>query len=169
MTTDNGEVPADLSPIEAALGRMVCRAGLLEAVVRETGLRLSTTGDERAKFDGQPVGRLVKEIRARAESAAAAGRIPETALTDLDDILDAIDERLESRNAYVHGIWMGRPDGTLMVMNIPRGHEKTFQVRTRPLAVKELGELSEDLNRLADDLYDWAERARRRAPSARAS
>ncbi|MGZ3102969.1 hypothetical protein [Streptomyces sp. H72] len=59
---------------------------------------------ERAKFDGQPVGRLVKGRRARAEPAATAGRIPETALTDLDDILDAVDERLESRNASVDRI-----------------------------------------------------------------
>ncbi|MFD4344146.1 hypothetical protein ACFWQ6_04525 [Streptomyces coelicoflavus] len=43
-------------------------------------------------------------------------------------------------------------------MNIPRGHEKTCQVRTRLLAAKELSELSEDMKRLADDLYNWAQR-----------
>ncbi|MFK4598671.1 hypothetical protein RKD30_005338 [Streptomyces pristinaespiralis] len=43
MTTEQSDIPLDLTAIEAALGRMVYRAGNLEAAVRYVGGRLAIT------------------------------------------------------------------------------------------------------------------------------
>ncbi|WP_406164491.1 hypothetical protein [Streptomyces sp. NBC_00996] len=154
MTTAQSGIPADLNAIEAALGRMVYRAGNLEAVVRHTGGLLATTDKQRQALDGVPAGALVDEARKLARKAAADGRISDDALSGLVKSLDEIGSHLKSRNAYIHGMWVSRANGQPFVMLSQKGRE----VQTRPLAPEELGKLSDTLLTLSNDVLGRTDR-----------
>ncbi|MGW4983663.1 hypothetical protein [Streptomyces mirabilis] len=154
MSTDRSGIPADLNVIEAALGRMVYRAGNLEAVVRYTGGRLATTDKQREALDGVPAGALVKEARKLARKSAADGQISDDALSDLVNLLDEIDSHLKSRNTYIHGMWVSRAYGQPFALL----SQKECEVRTRPLAPEELGKLADILLALSNDVFDWTDR-----------
>ncbi|WUT01686.1 hypothetical protein OHA46_33560 (plasmid) [Streptomyces sp. NBC_00708] len=154
MTTEQSGIPADLNVIEAALGRMVYRAGNLEAVVRYTGGRLVTTDKQREALDGVPAGALVREAMELARKAAADGRISGAAQSDLVKLLDEIDSHLKCRNAYIHGMWVSRANGQPFVML----SQKKRKVQTQPLAPEELGKLSDSLLVLSNNVFDWVNR-----------
>ncbi|MFF8604168.1 hypothetical protein ACF065_34695 [Streptomyces sp. NPDC015232] len=154
MTTDQNGIPLDLTAIEAALGRMVYRAGNLEAVVRYVGGQLATTHKELQKFDGVPAGQLVKEAKVLAEKAAADEGITEAERDELVKLLEDVASHLESRNVYIHGVWLTRANGEPFVML----SQKKLKVRTRPLAPEEIGKLSDALLDLSNNIFDWTER-----------
>ncbi len=154
MTAEQSGIPADLNAIEAALGRMVYRAGNLEAVVRYTGGLLATTYKQREVLDGVPAGKLIEEARQLARRSAADGRISADELSDLVKFLDEIGSHLKSRNTYIHGMWVSQANGQPFVMLSQKGHE----VQTRPLALEELGKLSDTLLTLSNDVFSWTDR-----------
>ncbi|MGW3371730.1 hypothetical protein [Streptomyces hydrogenans] len=156
MTTDQNDVAVDLTAIEAALGRMVYRAGNLEAVVRHVGGKLATTPKELQKFDGVPAGTLVMEATKLAKKAAVGERISETECDELVKLLEDVKGHLESRNVYIHGLWLTDEMGGEPFVMLS---QKKWEVRTRPLAPEEVGKLSEALLGLSNDIFDWTERA----------
>ncbi|GAA3479611.1 hypothetical protein [Streptomyces yanii] len=160
MTTEQHDVPADLIAIEAALGRMVYRAGALETVVRFTGESLAATTNERDELAGTTAGtvlRLTKDIASRSPDVTAED------LAELIVIFDEIRPTLDSRNVYIHGGWVRSKD-QLIVMNKRKNvtaNEKKgvkaekYLVQTRPVAVKELNELADALLDLSNRVFDW--------------
>ncbi|MCG7523663.1 hypothetical protein MHW47_04270 [Streptomyces sp. OfavH-34-F] len=154
MTTEQSDIPLDLTAIEAALGRMVYRAGNLEAAVRYVGGRLAITPKELRKLDGVPAGRLVNEAKGLVEKAAVDERISEAERDELVKLLDDVGGHLEGRNTYIHGVWLTKANGEPFVML----SQKDWQVKTRPLAPEEIGKLSDVLLALSNDIFDWTVR-----------
>jgi len=153
MATEGTDIPTDLEPIEAALGRMVYRAGNLEAVVRYAGRKLATTEEQRSELDGVSAGTLVDKTRKFAKESAASGQISSSSYSGLAKLLDEVNPHLKSRNAYIHGMWVAQANGQPFVML----SQKNGTVQTRPLASEELAKLSDALLTLSNGIFDWTE------------
>ncbi|MFI5749048.1 hypothetical protein ACIBBE_24650 [Streptomyces sp. NPDC051644] len=154
MPNEHGDIPLDLTAIEAALGRMVYRAGSLEAAVRYTGGQLATTAEQLKELGGLSAGNLVNKARGYAKKAVTDKRISSDERAELVRLLDETGVHLKSRNTYIHGVWLTRADGSPFVML----NQKGFAVLTRPLAAEEIGKLSDTLLTLSNDLFDWTVR-----------
>ena len=59
MAAEQQGVPPDLTSVEAALGRMVYRAGNLETVMKYVGDVLATTDEEREGLAGATAGKVL--------------------------------------------------------------------------------------------------------------
>ncbi|WP_331720077.1 hypothetical protein OG762_51515 (plasmid) [Streptomyces sp. NBC_01136] len=154
MTIEHRDIPLDLTAIEAALGRMVYRAGRLEAAVRYAAGRLATTAEQLQALGSLPAGKLVNKAREYAKTAVTGERISNDDRAELVKLLDETNVHLKSRNTYIHGVWLTRADGSPFVML----NQKDFTVMTRPLAAEEIGKLSGTLLALSNDVFDWTVR-----------
>ncbi|MEU2247430.1 hypothetical protein [Streptomyces sp. NPDC019224] len=167
MTANQHDVPADLTAIEAALGRMVHRAGTLETVVRFAGEALASTREDRDELAGTTAGRVLSLTE---KIAGDSKDVSPEEYAELTAIFAEIRPRLDSRNVYIHGGWV-RMGGQLVAFNKKKNVEANakkdiaadkYRVETRPVAVEELNELSIALLDLSNRVFDWTDAILRR-------
>ena len=139
-----------VTDIEAALGRVIYRAGNFEVIMQSVGAVLATTGEERAMIEGRTAGVLLDGMKDLATRRAQNGELDSDLLGQLKAITADAQTHLDCRNDYVHGAW-AEVDGELIAMNFRRKGE----IRTRPLAVAELDGLAQELSVVCDALLEW--------------
>ncbi|WP_158711626.1 hypothetical protein [Streptomyces xylophagus] len=141
----------DNTVIEAALGRLVYRAAMLEATIEVTGYGLAGEESEAVALKGLTVGRLADKCRIYARDAPYLNAPMRKALTA---ILDDVKAAMDLRNSYVHAAWSAQQDGSLVALN-----SKPAGYRMSALTVSSLNEVIVQLDSIADRMHLWTLRA----------